>query len=153
MDLILWRHAEAEEGSDTLPDHKRRLTARGEKQARQMAQWLLRHLPKKTRILVSPAERTQQTAHPLQLPYELEKKVGVGGTATELLAAAGWPDQDGSVLIIGHQPTLGQVAARLLGGEEADWAVKKGGVWWISHRLRNHHEQTVLRTVINPDFL
>ena len=37
MDLILWRHAEAEVGSDDLA---RRLTVRGAKQARQMAAWL-----------------------------------------------------------------------------------------------------------------
>ncbi len=34
MDLLLWRHAEAEDGT---PDLKRKLTPRGEKQARQMA--------------------------------------------------------------------------------------------------------------------
>ena len=153
MDLILWRHAEAEEGTEALPDIKRRLTPRGEKQARQMAQWLAKHLPKKTRILVSPSERTQQTAHPLQLPYELEKKVGVGGTADELLAAAHWPGQDGTVLVIGHQPTLGQVAARLMGSEETDLTVKKGGVWWFSHRVRGTQAQTVLRAVMNPDFV
>ena len=68
MDLILWRHAEAEDGSLTLPDAQRRLTERGEKQARKMALWLSEHLPKATRILVSPAQRTQQTVHPLQRP-------------------------------------------------------------------------------------
>jgi phosphohistidine phosphatase len=153
MDLILWRHAEAEEGNETLPDHKRRLTPRGEKQARLMAQWLDKRLPKKLRILVSPTERTQQTAHPLQRVYELEKKVGVGSTAQELLAATGWPDHGSTVLVIGHQPTLGQVAALLIGGAEGDWPVKKGGVWWISHRVRGTESQTVVRAVINPDVL
>lgn len=153
MDLILWRHAEAEDGTPTLPDLKRRLTPKGEKQARQMAQWLAQHLPKTTRILVSPAERTQQTVHPLLLPYELEKKVGVGMTADELLTAAGWPDQDGTVLVVGHQPTLGQVAATLMSGEAADWSVKKGGVWWFSHRRRGTQVQTILRAVMHPDLL
>lgn len=153
MDLILWRHAEAEDGSESIPDDKRRLTARGEKQARQMAQWLRQHLPKKARILVSPAERTQQTAHPLQMAYELEPKVGTGGTANGLLTAAGWPDHDTTVLVIGHQPTLGQVAAKLLGGKATDLTVKKGGVWWFSHRVRGIGEQVVLRAVMNPDFL
>ena len=118
-----------------------------------MAQWLDKRLPKKLRSLVSPAERTQQTAHPLQRVYELEKKVGVGGTAEDLLAAVGWPDQTGTVLVIGHQPMLGQVAARLIGGTEADWPVKKGGVWWISHRVRGTEAQTVVRAVMNPDMV
>lgn len=152
MDLILWRHAEAEEGDITTPDHKRRLTARGEKQAKQVARWLRGHLPRKSRILVSPAERTQQTAHALELPYEIEAKLGIGASVDDLLRVAGWPDQGGAVLVIGHQPALGRTAALLLGGEEADWSVKKGGVWWFSSRTRSNETQTVLRAVINPDF-
>jgi len=152
MDLILWRHAEAEEGNGTLPDQKRRLTARGEKQAKQVARWLHQHLPRKRKVLVSPAERTQQTAHALDLPYEIEPRLGTGASVKDVLTAAGWPEQNGAVLIIGHQPTLGRVAALLLGGVEADWSIKKGGVWWFSSRLRNDDAQTVLRAVLNPDF-
>lgn len=152
MDLILWRHAEAEEVEATTPDHKRRLTARGEKQARQVARWLRERLPRKHRILVSPAERTQQTAHALELPYEIDPKLGIGATVMDVLTAAGWPEQSGAVVIVGHQPALGRVAALLLGGEEADWSIKKGGVWWFSNRVRNDETQTVLRAVLNPDF-
>ena len=152
MELILWRHAEAEEGDGKLPDEKRRLTTRGEKQAKKVAQWLQRHLPRKRTVLVSPAERTQQTAHALELPYEIESRLGIGASVEDVLKAAGWPDQSGAVLIVGHQPTLGRVAALLLGGEEADWPVKKGGVWWFASRARDNERQTVLRAVLNPDF-
>lgn len=153
MDLILWRHAEAEEPTAKLPDARRRLTARGEKQARLMARWLHEHMPKKLRILVSPAERTQMTAHALGLPFEIERRIGTDADAADLLAAAGWPDQGGAVLIVGHQPTLGHVAALLLSGEEADWTVKKGGLWWFSNRTREDGTQTVLRIVISPDWI
>jgi phosphohistidine phosphatase len=152
MDLILWRHAEAEEGEGTFPDSKRRLTARGEKQAKQVARWLRQHLPRKRKVLCSPAERTQQTAHSLELAYEIEPKLGIGATAVDVLQAAGWPNHTGAVLIIGHQPTLGRVAARLLGGTEANWSIKKGGVWWFSSRARNEDTQAVLRAVLNPEF-
>lgn len=150
MELILWRHAEAEEGDGSLPDSKRRLTARGDRQARKVAQWLHKHLPRKRKVLVSPAERTQQTAHALELPYEIEPGLGIGASARDVLKAAGWPNQNGAVLIVGHQPTLGRVAALLLTGEEADWAVKKGGIWWFSSR--DGDTPTVLRAVLNPDF-
>lgn len=153
MDLILWRHPEAEEGSEAIPDSKRRLTARGERQAKKVAQWLHHHLPRRRRILVSPTERTQQAAHALELPYELEPKVGPDATAADLLAAAHWPEQSGAVLIVGHQPSLGRLAALLLSGEQAEWSVKKGALWWLSGRVREDQSQTVLRTVINPDFL
>ncbi len=156
MDLILWRHAEAEDGSSTLPDHKRRLTVRGEKQARHMGQWLRSNLidaPKHVRVLVSPSTRTQQTAHALQLPFEIEKIVGVGATALDLLTAAAWPDKEHTVIVIGHQPTLGQTASLLMSGVEADWSVKKGGVWWLSYRRRDEGDQVLLRAVTNPEFL
>jgi phosphohistidine phosphatase len=153
MELILWRHAETEESDGTVPDKKRRLTARGERQAKQIARWLHQHLPHKRKVMVSPAERTQQTAHALDLPYEIEAGIGLGASANDVLKIAGWPDQAGAVLIIGHQPTLGRVASLLLGGEEADWTIKKGGVWWFSNRLRNGEAATVLRAVVNPDFL
>lgn len=153
MELILWRHAEAEEADGTVADHKRRLTARGEKQAKQLARWLHRYLPRKTKILVSPAERTQQTAHALELPYEIEPRLGINASVADVLSATGWPGPGGTVLIIGHQPTLGRIAAQLLSGEEADWSVKKGGVWWFASRDRDGEAQTVLRAVLNPDFI
>ena len=84
MDLLLWRHAEAEDG---IPDLKRRLTARGEKQAQQIAEWLHQHAPKKLRILVSPALRCQQTAKALGLPFETDKRLGTDGNVASLLAA------------------------------------------------------------------
>ena len=65
MDLLLWRHAEAEEGENDLTRH---LTRRGEKQAQAVATWLNKRLPKNLRILASPATRAQQTASALDLP-------------------------------------------------------------------------------------
>lgn len=155
MDLLLWRHAEAEEGT---PDLQRKLTARGEKQARQMSEWLKAHAPKHLRILVSPAVRTQQTAKALGLPFETDKRLGPDADSSSLLAAIGWPDggergkRAGAVLVVGHQPTLGQTASLLLSGAEADWTIKKGAVWWFSNRVRMGETQTVLRAVIPAEF-
>ena len=139
MDLLLWRHAEAEDGH---PDQKRRLTARGEKQAQQMAEWLHQHAPKKLRILASPAVRCQQTAKALGLPFETDERIGIDSNVANLLAAVGWPDGgkekkgNCSVLVIGHQPTLGQTAAQLTLGKDAYWTIKKGAVWWFKKRTR-----------------
>ena len=57
------------------------------------------------------------------------------------------------MLVVGHQPTLGRVAAVLLGGAEADWSIKKGAVWWFTRRVRDGNGQVVLRAVIGPDLL
>ena len=146
MDLILWRHADAEPGA---PDFHRRLTAKGVKQAERVGAWLDRHLPDTARILVSPAERAQQTALGLKRKFRSVDEVGTGATVSTVLAAAGWPDGREAVVVVGHQPTLGQVAAFLLCGEEAPWPIKKGAVWWLSNR----ESAVLLRVVIGPDFV
>ncbi|WP_412478015.1 SixA phosphatase family protein [Azonexus sp. IMCC34839] len=150
MDLLLWRHAEAEDGED---DMLRRLTERGQKQATAMAGWIRAHQPKDLRIIVSPAVRTQQTAEALNLPFETNRKIGPNACVSELIAASGWPDAAGSVLIIGHQPTLGRMASLLLAGHESDWSVKKGALWWLSNRVRRGDMQTVLRAMIPVELL
>lgn len=156
MELLLWRHAEAADGT---PDQKRKLTARGLRQARHMAEWLGRHAPKQLRILVSPALRCQQTALALGSDFTVDKRLGCDSNAANLLAAIGWPDGEanntasGAVLVVGHQPTLGQTAALLLSGSESDWTIKKGAVWWFSNRTRLGETQTVLRAVIAPEFI
>lgn len=150
MDLILWRHAEAEPG---MPDLGRRLTAKGHKQAERVGAWLDSHLPEGTRVLVSPADRAQQTASVLKRPRKTVDEIGPGASAAEVLAAAGWPDAHESALVVGHQPTLGEVAAYLLSGEEAYWAVKKAGVWWFSNRDRGGPSSVVLRAVTGPEFM
>lgn len=150
MDLILWRHAEAADGA---PDMARKLTPKGEKQARETATWLRARLPKETRILVSPAERTLQTARALSEEFEVVKEIAPGTSAAAVLAAAGWPDGKSAVLVVGHQPTLGMVAAMLIAGEPMPWSVRKSGVWWLSHRVRGEEPQTVIRAVMAPDFL
>jgi phosphohistidine phosphatase len=150
MDLILWRHAEAADGA---PDLARKLTAKGAKQARDVAHWLRPRLPKQTRIVVSPAVRTLQTVKALTEDFEVLRELVPGASPAAVLAAAQWPDQPGAVLVVGHQPTLGMVAAMLIAGEPMPWSIKKGGVWWLSHRVRGEQPQVVLRAVISPDFL
>jgi len=150
MDLILWRHAEAEPGE---PDLGRRLTAKGLKQADRVAAWLDQHLPDGTRVLASPADRAQQTALALKRKFKTVEEIAPGASVASVLGAAGWPDAREPVLIVGHQPTLGAVAAFLLSGEEAYWSVKKGGVWWLTNRDRGGASAIVLRVVIGPDFV
>ena len=150
MDLILWRHAEAEDGP---VDMLRELTDRGRRQASLGARWLNRHLPADTRILVSPAVRTQQTAQAMGRPFETVAAIAPGALPEAVLAAAAWPDHEGAVLVVGHQPTLGMVAAQLMTGQPAAWSIRKSGIWWLSHRLRHGEPQVVLRSVICPEQL
>jgi len=150
MDLILWRHAEAEPGE---PDLGRRLTAKGIQQAERMAEWLDQHLPATTRILSSPADRAQQTAQALKRKFRVVPELAPGASVSAVLAATGWPDTREPVLVVGHQPTLGEVAAFLLTDDEASWSVRKGAVWWLSNRVRDGVAATVVKVVIGPDFV
>ncbi len=145
LDLLLWRHAEAEDG---YPDAERKLTARGQRQAERMAAWLKTHAPDKLKIIVSPATRTRQTVAPLGREHEIDADVGTEAGPEDLLRAAGWPDARGAVLIVGHQPTLGQVAAELLGQPGGELSFKKGALWWFRVRERYGAPETVLRAVI-----
>jgi len=151
MDLLLWRHADAEDG---VPDAARALTKKGLKQAKQMAQWLKPRLPNDCLVLASPAKRAQQTAAALELPYTTERRIGVQADIADLIAASNWPQRMGTVVLVGHQPTLGRLAARLLAGEQADWNIRKGALWWFSSRSHDGNpQQIVLRAVISPDLL
>lgn len=150
MELILWRHAEAEDG---FPDNDRKLTAKGEKQAAAMAAWLKTRLPEGYRVVASPARRTQQTAKALTADFATLPEIAAGASVEGLLGAVGWPEAKGAVVVVGHQPTLGEVAAYLLADSRASWSVKKGGVWWISNRNRRDESQLTLKLVISPDLL
>ena len=150
MELILWRHAEAEDG---VPDSARKLTDKGLKQAQVMAEWLKPRLPKNTRIIVSPTKRTQQTAAALGDDYETVREIGPSVSAKSILAAAGWPDAKGAVVVVGHQPTLGEVAALLMSGDPMGWNVRKGAVWWFSYKKKGDVAEVTLHTSISPDML
>lgn len=150
MDLILWRHAEAKEASGSQPDADRELSARGLKQAQEMAEWLRQQRLPKVTLLSSPAKRALQTAEALRLPVKVKRQLGVGASTPDLLGAADWPDHPGAIILVSHQPALGRLAALLLAGAEADWTIKKGGIWWFTNRVRHDETQTILRAVHNP---
>jgi phosphohistidine phosphatase len=150
MELILWRHAEAADG---LPDDKRPLTEKGQRQAENMAQFLSSRLPQNTRVLVSPARRAQQTAAALATPFITAPNIGVHATPQTAIASAGWPNTGGAVLLVGHQPWLGELAALLLSGRADSWSFKKGAIWWFSRSDRDSDAPAKLRLVIAPDQL
>lgn len=157
MDLLLWRHAEAEELADIdragASDLERALTPRGEKQAARVAAWLDRQLPEGTRILVSPARRCEQTALALGRKFRLRPELAPGATAAQVLELVQWPQGRMPALVIGHQPTMGQVIAQLLGLQESDCPVRKGAVWWLRTRERDGQMRAVVVAVQSPDVL
>jgi phosphohistidine phosphatase len=160
VDLILWRHAEAHDHPDPVNgqqgdplDLARRLTPRGDKQAARMASWLDRQLPDGARIYASPAVRTEQTAQALGRKFKLRDELAPEGDPLALLELVQWPNGKSPVVVVGHQPMLGSVIARLLGLPEEYCPMKKGALWWLRHRERNGALQTVLVTVQTPELI
>jgi phosphohistidine phosphatase len=144
--VILWRHAEAEVESCTGKDADRALTKRGRKDALKMAKWLLDHWPANTTILCSPAQRCLETLGALQqlngsvevnkisLKITLAESLAIGSSVEDIAKQALNNDADQTILLIGHQPNLGQLIARFLGMDEGACAVKKGAIWWLRQR-------------------
>lgn len=153
MDLIIWRHAEAHEADPGEDDLQRALTPRGRKQAERMAAWLDAQLPQGTRVLSSPAIRAEQTVRALNRKYKVRDALSPGASVEDVLETSGWPEARYPVLLVGHQPALGGLVAKLLGMPEPACAIRKGAVWWLRHRIREAQAQTVLLAVTCPERL
>lgn len=153
MDLILWRHAEAEDPREGMDDLQRALTPKGEKQAARVGAWLDRVLPQGTRVLCSPARRCEQTAQAIGRRFSVRDVLAPGAAATDVLAAAQWPEARHPVLVVGHQPTLGQAVGHLLAIAGGECAVRKGSAWWLRARVREAGLECVVIAVLAPDAL
>lgn len=150
MELLLWRHADAADGE---PDLERPLSARGRRQAELIARWLGPRLAADLGIFVSPARRAQETARALGLPFSTVDNLAPGADVRALLETAGWPDAAHPALLVGHQPTLGEVVSLLLHGRESSMRVGKGSVWWLRSRERRGRVEAVLMLAIEPELL
>jgi phosphohistidine phosphatase len=151
MDLILWRHADAQEPEGPTVDQDPPLTPKGDRQAHRMAQWLNHHLPDSVRVLVSPTLRAQQTAAALKRKVRIVPTLGPDGTVDALLLAARWPTSREPVLVVGDQVVLGTTAAYLVAGATSPWTVRKGAVWWLRRRERDESGEVIVQVVISPD--
>lgn len=150
MDLILWRHAEAAEDPPEGDDLQRELTPRGEKQAARMAAWLERQIAEGTKIYSSPAVRCEQTVRLLKRKYRVRSELGPAATARGILDLVQWPAAKHPVIVVGHQPVLGETAALLL-GMKGGLTIRKGAAWWFRSRERGGDQETVLLAAMSPD--
>ncbi|MBS7806689.1 histidine phosphatase family protein [Variovorax sp. PCZ-1] len=154
MDLLLWRHAEAYDANEDQPDDLLRpLTPRGLKQAQRMAKWLELHMPEGVRILCSPAVRCESTVAALRRKYKICPELSPDGNARALIELANWPEARMPVLVVGHQPILGQVITQVLNMPEQNLSVRKGAVWWLRSRMRLDTQHTLVHCVQSPDLL
>ncbi|MDX6608342.1 MAG: phosphohistidine phosphatase [Solirubrobacterales bacterium] len=120
--IYLLRHGEAEKG--TVDDAARRLTPKGERQARSAGRALAALGIKPDACLTSPKVRAADTARlaceALGLEPEIAEELRGGPFDSEALAAG-----RGDVLFVGHEPDFSSEIARLTGGKVK---LRKGGL-------------------------
>ncbi|MFA7350348.1 MAG: histidine phosphatase family protein [Methylotenera sp.] len=150
--LILWRHADAEVESASGKDCDRALTKKGRKDAIKIAKWLNQHLPANTEIICSPARRCLETAAALHdlngVKIKEAEFLSVDSSVERIAKEVINADSSKTMLIIGHQPTLGMLIAKLLGLNERTCVVKKGAAWWLRQRYVDDAEKTTLQTYL-----
>lgn len=123
--ILLLRHAKSAWGDPGLSDHDRPLNRRGERAARAVAEYLVKHGPLPDQILCSTATRARQTLAPLvELlasvpPISLEKGLYLASEETLLERVRDLPPEIGTVLLVGHNDGMGEFAAGLAGRGKA----------------------------------
>ena len=145
MELILWRHADAEEGA---PDLERRLTKQGRKEAARMAQWLRKRLPEDFEVISSPAVRARETAEALEATVRIDNTLAPGAAPSAFVRASRWPSAERTVIVVGHQPDLGRALAHLVAAKQSDWRLQKGALWWLESG-----DAPLVKAAMSPDLL
>ena len=159
--IYILRHGIAtKRGSDgSLDDSKRKLTAEGKEKMQEIARGLKRLGVEIDWIVTSPLVRAVETAQivaeslPAKVPLNYCDGLRPGETAEKLFSFLAKQPERTKVLLVGHEPDLSSLAARLVGaGPHANLLLKKGGcclitsdqlppklqgqlVWWLTPRV------------------
>lgn len=162
-DIMLWRHADALPSDNTLADSARPLSKKGLQQARLMGSWLKPHLADEARIITSPALRATQTAVALTSAYQIYPALAPEASLQNIIdTLASIVETDPGcrqLVIVGHQPWLGLLAAQLLQIAESAThhrqalAIQKSAIWWFRPTKAAEDPTFKLLTVQHPAFL
>jgi phosphohistidine phosphatase len=124
--LLLLRHAKAERSQPGGGDHDRVLAARGRADAKKLGAYLARHAFVPDRALVSTAARTRETWELLAAafakvpPADFEDRIYNAPAQTLLQAIKENGPQTGTLLVIGHNPGLQELATMLIATGDID---------------------------------
>ena len=172
--LLLWRHADAEplpeidspeyeSTSYKSLDCARPLSKKGHKQAEKIAAWINKNAPKNTLIICSNALRAVQTAEALKRDYIVFASLAPGAALEEVLDTLSELPKNNlpyeNLLVVGHQPWLGLLAAQLLNlplslpKNAKEIGIKKGALWWFKRPILQKKEAFKLYAVITPSLL
>jgi phosphohistidine phosphatase len=138
--IILMRHAKAEQGNFEVLDFDRKLTDRGKSDADFAAKTLLKKIKKIDLIVTSSAKRTLKTAKIVAENFDIDKnkiqsvtEIYEASTEAYVHVLRSLNDEKvKTVIIVGHNPTIGAMAAVLSGNEITEFKPSSFAVFNLS---------------------
>ena len=119
--LVLLRHAKSAYPTG-VPDHDRPLAERGVREAALAGDWLRANLPAIDAVLCSTATRARETLarSGIDAPVRYAEQLygATPGTVIEQINRV--PDDINTLLVVGHEPTISEVAIVLAGADGTD---------------------------------
>lgn len=159
LELYLIRHGvAAERGSDYPDDSKRPLTSEGIAKLRREAKALAALGVDVDQIISSPLVRTKQTADvfaqilPSTPPVATADALAPAGTPTAVFQEIAKHMRKGRIALVGHEPNIGELAARLIGAR-TPIEFKKGAICRIDFEVLPPKGQGQLRWFVTPRML
>lgn len=165
--LLVMRHGKAESTASQI-DHERRLTDRGQAQARLVGEYLQSQNVRLSQVLVSDAARTRETwEHVVSQMPEFEGEVSFheeiysGGPSEVMDLVRQSEDRHPVVMVIGHEPTVAALVAHFADDDsdagsvaQARIGLPTGAMGVLSGPLDGWHElgegTLTLHTIVRP---
>jgi phosphohistidine phosphatase len=119
--LLLLRHAKSDYPAG-VPDHDRPLAPRGVREAGLAGDWLRANTPEIDAVLCSTATRARQTLERtgIDAPVNFERRLYGADIETMIDEIAGVDEEVGTLLVVGHEPTISETAMGLAGADGSD---------------------------------
>jgi phosphohistidine phosphatase len=161
MNLYLVRHGDATpvEGQDAAADEERPLSAKGFEQARSLASGLQRLGVALDAIVTSPLRRAAQTAEELRrllgTPRREVEQIDelAPGQSSKKLAKQLLKLEGEHILVVGHEPDLGEHTAWLMGSKQARLKFAKGGIACVACDAAPQKGAGTLLWLLTPQWL
>jgi phosphohistidine phosphatase len=132
MKLLIVRHATAEDGGPRLRDWDRALTDHGRAEASLVSHALQTLELQPDVVLSSPLVRARQTAEivagELGVDMTLAEELQAGDATLDHVQRLLARHTAETALLVGHEPDLSSLAARLVNADERGMLLKKGGL-------------------------
>ena len=157
MQIVFFRHGEAEEATELRDDEARSLTERGCKRTKKMTKVITKLIPSKCRIQIwsSPLIRAIQTAEIVAECIGIKIKINnaiSNGDFEALRLNLAQCHKDDCIIIVGHQPFLGEWTGQLTGVRPIFRKSAAAGIHYETPADSTQEIQQELLWYVQPNF-